>query len=130
MARMKALHHIAALACAAPFVACAAEPTGVAVEYFNSLIGHYFMTADPAEMHSVESGGAGAGWSRTGGQFGVFRSAGDAPGISPVCRFYGTPGVGPNSHFYTANAQECDLVKRDRGWTYEGIAFYVTEVNA
>ena len=42
----------------------------------------------------------------------------------PVCRFYGTPGRGPNSHFYTVRASECAQVKLDPGWMYEGIAFY------
>jgi uncharacterized protein (DUF1800 family) len=106
----------------------AAEPTATAVEYFNTYLGHYFVSSDPAEQRSVETGGAGIGWIRTGGQFGVFANANDAPGLSPVCRFYGRPGVGPNSHFYTANRAECDAVKNDRGWLYEGIGFYITEV--
>jgi uncharacterized protein (DUF1800 family) len=119
---------IAVMACAA--AAPAAQPTALAVEYFNTTLGHYFMTADPAEMQSVESGGAGPGWVRTGGQFGVFSAATDAAGLAAVCRFYGTPGVGPNSHFYTADAAECAQVKRDPGWLYEGIAFYVAPVAA
>ncbi len=106
----------------------AAEPTAIAVEYFNTNLGHYFVTADPAEMQSVEGGGAGPGWMRTGGRFGVFLNGADAPGLSPVCRFYGTPGVGPNSHFYTANPAECELVKHDSGWFYEGIGYYVAQV--
>jgi uncharacterized protein (DUF1800 family) len=106
----------------------AAEPTATAVEYFNTYLGHYFVSSDPAEQRSVETGGAGIGWIRTGGQFGVFANANDAPALSPVCRFYGRPGVGPNSHFYTANRAECDAVKNDRGWLYEGIGFYITEV--
>ncbi len=116
---------LAAVLLAMTFAAHGAEPTGTAVEYFNTTIGHYFITAAPSEMQSVESGGAGPGWLRTGGEFGVFTSSADAPGLLPVCRFYGTPGVGPNSHFYTADATECALVKRDRGWFYEGIAFYL-----
>jgi uncharacterized protein (DUF1800 family) len=47
-----------------------------------------------------------------------------------VCRFYGTPGKGPNSHFYTASAAECAQVKNDPGWTYEGIAFFVNPMGA
>ena len=42
-----------------------------------------------------------------------------------MCRFYGTPGKGPNSHFYTADASECGQVKKDPGWTFEGTAFYI-----
>jgi serine protease len=41
-----------------------------------------------------------------------------------VCRFY---GFGPNSHVYTADADECAALKKaGTGWTYEGIAFYAT----
>jgi hypothetical protein len=50
---------------------------------------------------------------------------------SPVCRFYGNPAIGgngrrigPNSHFYTIEPAECEAVKRDPGWLYEGIAFH------
>lgn len=110
--------------------ALAAEPTGTAIEWYHAGIGHYFFTSDPAEIAGVDGGGAGAGWVRTGGQFGTFTAAGDAPGLSPVCRFYGTPGIGPNSHFYTADAAECEKVKTDPGWTYEGIAFHIQEATA
>jgi uncharacterized protein (DUF1800 family) len=116
---------------ASMLVACgtawAVEPTGVAVEYFNTVTGHYFITAQPAEMAFVEGGGAGLGWTRTGGEFGVFLAPGDAPGISPVCRFRGTPGIGSDSHFYTADPAECVAVKAAPQWTYEGIAFYIAQ---
>ncbi len=102
----------------------AAEPTATAVEFFHPALGHYFVSADPAEIALVDRGGAGSGWVRTGGTFGVFRTPTDAPGLAPVCRFYGTPGVGPNSHFYAADPVECEAVKQARGWTYEGIGFY------
>ncbi len=105
--------------------AALAEPTGTAVEYYHPGLGHYFVTASPGEMAFVESGGAGAGWKATGGRFGVYAAASDAPGLTPVCRFYGTPGVGPNSHFYTADPDECAFVKTLPGWSYEGIAFHV-----
>jgi uncharacterized protein (DUF1800 family) len=108
----------------------AAEPTGTAIEWYNTVIGHYFITSGPAEIRFVDAGGAGPGWVRTGGQFATYLGPNDAPGLSPVCRFYGTPGVGPNSHFYTPNATECAMVKLDPGWTYEGIAFYIQEASA
>ena len=110
-----------------PVATAGAEPTGTAIEWYNAALGHYFVTSGPEEIRSVDSGGAGPGWVRTGGEFGTYLRAGDAPGLSPVCRFYGTPGRGPNSHFYTPNATECELVKRDPGWTYEGVAFYIQE---
>ena len=110
----------------------AAAIAGVAVvEYFNVNLRHYFITASPAEMASIESGGAGPGWQRTGYGFHAYVPEAGVPiGARPVCRFYGTPGIGPNSHFYTADADECAAVKHDSGWLYEGTAFYVTLPNA
>jgi serine protease len=61
------------------------------------------------------------GWKRTGYNFKV-RPVGDPRGLY-ACRFFGTPGVGPNSHFFTINHAECDKVRADRFWTYEGVAF-------
>jgi uncharacterized protein (DUF1800 family) len=107
-----------------------AEPTATAIEYYNTGLGHYFVTATAAEAALVDSGGAGPGWVRTGGTFGVYAGPSDAPGTVPVCRFYGTPGSGPNSHFYTADPAECELVKRSAGWTYEGIAFHALPAGA
>ena len=42
-----------------------------------------------------------------------------------MCRFYGTPGRGPNSHFFTADPAECAAVMRDPGWTFEGLTMRV-----
>ncbi len=117
--RLRALPLALALACNA---AWAAEPTGTAVEYYNTTLRHYFITASPGDMQIVDSGGAGAGWIRTGGQFGVYRNPTDAPNLSPVCRFY---APGPNSHFYTADPGDCAYVKTMGGWFYEGDAFYI-----
>jgi hypothetical protein len=91
-------------------------------EFYNTTLRHYFVTASASEAAGIESGAAGAGWVRTGHSFKVDESV---AGAVPVCRFYGTPGVGPNSHFYTADAGECELVKKDPGWFYEGIAFEI-----
>src|SRR5690606_28138732 len=56
---------------------------------------------------------------------------GSVPGTYPVCRFYGTPGIGPNSHFYTISEKECEFIKQnDPGWTYEGTAFYAMKKNS
>lgn len=96
------------------------------VEFYHPSLNHYFTTASSAEAAGIDQGAAGAGWVRTGKSFAAYASAAEAPaGALPVCRFYGTPGKGPNSHFYTANAAECEGVKADPGWTYEGLAFYV-----
>ncbi|CAG0965789.1 Xyloglucanase [Burkholderiales bacterium] len=106
-------------------------PTIDVVEFYNTNLNHYFVTGGAGEIAIIESGGAGPGWSRTGDQFKAYGSP--APGAQPVCRFYGNPAIdpatglrrGPNSHFYTINAAECEFVKQsDPGWVYEGIAFY------
>jgi hypothetical protein len=89
------------------------------VEFENTSLNHYFIGYDDAEARGIDAGQAGPGWRRTGNSF---RPGGD----TGVCRFYGTPGRGPNSHFYTADPAECEAVKRDPGWTYEGTGFYVT----
>lgn len=103
----------------------AAEPTMTVVEFYNTALRHYFITGDPAEASGIDAGAAGAGWVRTGGRFSAWKNASDAPGLNPVCRFYGTPGKGPNSHFYTADPAECAKVKTDPGWLYEGIVFHI-----
>lgn len=94
------------------------------VEFYNSTLNHYFMTSENGEITYIEGGGAGPGWSRTGFAFNVLTAITSAYSTSaPACRFYGTPGVGPNSHFYTASAGECNQVKASPGWTYEGLNF-------
>ncbi len=103
----------------------AAEPTATVVEYYNAALNHYFMTAYPDEAAMLDAGTTVPGWQRTGVQFSAWANPDDAPGIVPVCRFFGTPGVGPNSHFYTADAAECAQVKANPNWTFESIAFYI-----
>lgn len=100
--------------------------TGTSViEFYNTNLNHYFMTGDSQEAAGIDNGAAGPGWSRTGYQLNAWQTQSEASATaSVVCRFYGTPGVGPNSHFYTADAGECALVKQDPGWLYEGIALY------
>lgn len=106
------------------------------VEYYSFALDHYFMAAGPDEIALVDSGARGD-WQRTGHQFKAWSRLADAsPMARPVCRFY---AAGPNSHFYTGDAAECDFLKsleRSQradanargqpflGWQYEGIAFY------
>jgi hypothetical protein len=95
----------------------------VAAEYYNDSLGHFFLTTD--------AGGGGAGWTRTNHAFRVsHQPLGDATPSVPVCRFYGNPFGGPDSHFYTANADECRLMKADPAWDYEGIAFWAIPASA
>lgn len=104
---------------AGPWYLARLQVTGDVVEFRNEILNHYFISTDGEEARGIDAGAAGAGWSRTGLGF-------KPGGTTPVCRFYGTPGIGPNSHFYTADQAECEMVKRDPGWTYEGLGFYTT----
>jgi len=99
----------------------AAVDERIAVEYYNTSLNHYFFTAEPAEAAMLDAGVIVPGWSRTGLDFKV-HPAGDFRGLA-ACRFFGTPGIGPNSHFFTIDGAECAKVKADPFWTYEGIAF-------
>lgn len=111
------------------FVSAPAATGKPTIEFYNVNLKHYFVTAEQAEATAIDNGSAGAGWVRTGFSYNVYSGAQisevKAATANPVCRFYGTPGVGPNSHFYTVDAAECAAVKRDPGWTYEGIAYYI-----
>ena len=92
---------------------------------FVTFLNHYFITGGPGEIVGVDEGGEGPGWERTGYGFRAFiTETGIPPDALPVCRFYGTPGRGPSSNFYTVRASECAAVNLDPEWTYEGIAFY------
>ncbi len=96
---------------------------GTAVEFYNPALRHYFVTAYPEEAAALDAGTNVKGWTRTGGQFTVFTDPAD--GLQAVCRFFGTPGLGINSHFYTASVSECAKVKTLPAWTFEAIAFYI-----
>jgi predicted dienelactone hydrolase len=100
----------------------------IAIEYYNPGLDHYFMTADPNEVAILDAGQVIAGWQRTGYAFGVY--APDAPAGVAACRFFGVPGVGPNSHFFTILPYECDAVKRNPLWIFEGLVFRVDAPDA
>ena len=109
--------------CLALVASSAHAGLGTAVEFYNRKNNHYFLTANAAEAAMLDAGTTVKGWTRTGGQFTVFTTPAD--GLQPVCRFFGTPDKGPDSHFYTADAAECAKVKTLPAWTFEEIAFYI-----
>ena len=104
------------------------------IEYYAESLDHYFMTAAADEAAILD---ASNGWKRTGHAFKAWLRASDAPpNAKPVCRFYAR---GPNSHFYTADAGECEQIKALEahqradahargepflGWAFENIAFH------
>jgi hypothetical protein len=107
------------------------------IEFHNTALNHYFVTADPAEASAIDAGAAGAGWVRTGQKFSAYASQLDATKATRTCMFeraraksiatfnpvdecLSAPDVpigpspvcrfyasGPNSHFYTAKPEEC-----------------------
>lgn len=108
-----------------------AAPAAV-IEFYNTILDNYFITADPVEAHGVDIGGAGPGWTRTGGTF-------KPGGPNQVCRFYGNKNpnpatgniYGPNSHFYTVDATECNGLKtifnpNAKSWGFESNDFNAT----
>jgi predicted dienelactone hydrolase len=95
------------------------------IEYYNTGLDHYFITAFPDEAADLDAGGQVQGWKRTGYAFRSWK-AGTGPG-NDACRFFGAEGRGPNSHFYTISASECEKVKANADWTYEALAFRAVE---
>lgn len=104
---------------------------GSVVEYNNRIDfspapgGHFFYSSDAGERQYVDSGQAGHFY-RTGRSF-------KAGGYVPVCRFYGSRTPGPNSHFFSADQNECAGLKAlqkspvptdVQQWNIEGNGFY------
>ena len=113
------------------------------VEFYNAGLEHYFISAEPAEIAALDGGALGGAWKRTGNTFPAWDVVGAPPDTVPVCRFFGTDRyradgsrIGPNSHFYTADPNECAFVKTAwqsvasdgvsyPAWTFEAYAFAV-----
>ena len=101
--------------------------TGTVVEFYNTNLDNYFITADANEAAQIDGGSAGLGWMRTGNTF-------SSGGSTPVCRFYGSQSPGPNSHFYTVNSFECEGLKQvqastpatQKRWNFESMDFVST----
>ncbi|MBK8741172.1 MAG: DUF1566 domain-containing protein [Betaproteobacteria bacterium] len=103
------------------------------VEYLNTADfpdspgGHFFYSSEAAEQAAVDSGAAGQ-FLRTGRLF-------LTGGTQPVCRFYGSMTPGPNSHFFTVEAGECNALiaaqvtprpTTVQQWNYEGVSYSTT----
>ncbi|HZI84284.1 MAG TPA: hypothetical protein VFF44_10245 [Casimicrobiaceae bacterium] len=107
------IHLLRTVALAAVVFAASGTPVragiAVAVEYYDAALDHYFVTAIPAEVAALD-GGQFPGWVRTGLSFNVYAAGSATPGSTPVCRFYGSPAAGLDSHFYSASPAECQMV--------------------
>ncbi len=115
---------------AAASLPAAAPPTTVQVaEYYNANLGHYFVTGNPAEMAALDSGVL-RGWTRTGYEFAAYTATAAVAGLTPVCRYYGKPEAGLDSHFYSASPSECDEVakKFSAAWALEAANVFYTQL--
>jgi hypothetical protein len=104
-------------------VPVATPPPVDVVEFYNAPLNHWFLTANADEAAAIDRGAVGPNWVRTGLGFRAYAAASTGGGAVDVCRFFGTPGVGPSSHFFTGNAAECAAVRANPYWLDEGIAF-------
>ncbi|MFO1282162.1 MAG: hypothetical protein U1F51_06760 [Burkholderiales bacterium] len=91
-----------------------------AYEFHHAAFDHYFVTAQPAEVDVLDRGVI-PGWTRTG-HYALVETP-DGLQKMAVCRFFGTGFAPKSSHFYTPYVNECDLLKADPIWVYEGVAF-------
>jgi hypothetical protein len=96
------------------------------VEYYHAGLDHFFVTNLTEEKRALDSV-TFTGWVRTGQTFQVF-NAGDArlANSIPVCRFYGNPARGLDSHFYSASPAECAEVQQrfPDDWLLEADALF------
>lgn len=99
-------------------------------EYFHKEFDHYFITSDEREQVALDSGRF-SGWvfttpdySSPAAKYGFWRTS-DRAGTVPICRFFSAAFAPKSSHFYTASGDECEKVKANPVWTFEGIVGYV-----
>jgi len=85
------------------------------VQFPNQPDGQFFYTALPHEKALLDSVPV---WQRSGNTF-------KSGGYVSACRFYGGKNGGPNTHFYSADDQECALLKQVSFLEYEGQSFAV-----
>ena len=114
------------------------EETGIVdvIEFYNTDLDHYFITASESEAEGIDNGAAGPGWIRTGESF-LGWSMGSTIEAANVCRFYGSVNPGPNSHFYTISTEECSFLMQLQEtqpstkprWNFEGYAFSIMSVD-
>lgn len=90
------------------------------VEYYHAAMDHYFATADPGEIAALDAG-AFAGWQRTGEGWTAFAAGRSGGQGVAVCRYVHFPPSGIYSHFFSANVDECDVMRGLVGsdWTLE-----------
>lgn len=100
------------------------SPTISVYEYVNDNTRRRVLLSDKVELDFVDQGFAGPGWRRTSLVLTMLPADYNqsyAKQLVDICRFY-APSV--NSHFFSANAFECSLLKEPAtGWIFERVAF-------
>jgi uncharacterized delta-60 repeat protein len=92
------------------------------IEYYHDVFDHFFITTLPDEVAALDSGYF-QGWGRTGQTFQV-HPLDQLAGSAPVCRFFSGQTFAPkSSHFFTPLATECEAVKQNPDWMFEGLVF-------
>jgi len=108
------------------------------VEFYHDRTDRYYLAPGEERAAQVDAGADGPGWSRTGLVIKAKSLAqpprpsfGTAPApYSPACAFRFANADGPASWFYTLKPAECEAVKAQPGWRYEGTAFHAVPVDA
>ena len=98
-----------------------------------------YLTGTAAVTRQLDSRDDAKLFQRTGQVWRAFTSANAAPGLMPVCQFFGQlTSAATVTHFFTGNPQECaslralwgDAGSLGSGLKYEGIAFYAVSPDA
>ena len=100
------------------------------VEFYHAGLDHYFITSIPKEIADLD-GGVHVGWQRTGESFSAYGvGSSGRTGRRPVCRAYGNPAAGLDSHFYSASPQECaaTLLNFGEDWLPEAAEVFQMEL--
>ena len=98
-------------------------------EFFAPSLNHYFRTAIPEEAAALKANSA-LGFNFTNKDFRAYLRDNKSATALLVCRFYGSLTIGPNSHFYTADPQECAGLKSLQATTPPGTPKWNFEENA
>src|SRR2546421_12056465 len=93
-------NHVSTNAATLGATSASTSASATVVEFYHAGLDHFFITADDTEIAALDSG-AFKGWARTGYSFTAFTAASWNASRSPVCRFYGRPQAGLESHFYS-----------------------------
>ncbi|MDQ6620379.1 MAG: hypothetical protein M3Z31_11925 [Pseudomonadota bacterium] len=105
---------------------------GQLIEFYHQGLDHYFYSADAREITGLDAGTGAKGWARTGNAFTVLLAPGCPPGAHEqnAYRFYGRPSVGPDTHVFTVDREECRIVDQKGLWLYENAPFWATPPNS